>query len=772
MPAVSAPAAKHFRFGPYVLDGEARELRCGGRHVDIEPKTFELLCLLASRPQHTFTKDEIIAALWPGRVVSDSVIAQCVRKARQATGDTVSDQAVIKTVHGVGYRFTARLTDDESPGEGLPPAILLRARPLLWAATIALVVAAVMWLPQPSEPEQRGQIVVAALPASETGSLSEAMVAGLDSLLSRGVAEYSDIQIITPGRTQRMLYSLGLDPEGNDQELLAALNQSLGAEYLMRTRIDDGEDGYRIQASVISPDGTVEEIEPPVGDIVTMVRGFSLALARELGTSWREAEGIPVLSADNFVNEAYARALNALLAGENQTAALLFESVLNLDPDLLFARYELGNAMWHLGDHDQARGHYEAALEAAMARNSPRLAGHSLTMIGVLDWQAGDFEQAEGHFEQSLEHYEAISDHHGAASSLGNLGNLADSRGNLDRAADLHSQARQRFRAANDQVGESAAYTNLAVISRLRSRLHEAHRQQKRAVEIQRALGIGSMLVRSLTYLAAIECELGRCDLSGELLDEAAELAERQGNRHGLAEIELERAHLALRKLQPTTAAVHARQAGEAFESLQMPAGEALALSALAKSALLDDDPALARQLLEQAETLDAGASKPRDRAARELLGVRVALATADFDTAETILETLQASSDRVVVAKATAARAELHWQRHQVDDAIGLWRAALEELEHFDDPRVRAQVRTRLARALIELDRLDEVEALLTRVRDWSRSDPAAIIQMTRLHLARAEMEQARELLEIITQEAAEPLADPDFQQILAALE
>jgi DNA-binding winged helix-turn-helix (wHTH) protein len=148
MMAKGTVPAPRFRFGDYVLDGESRELKCNGQPVDIEPRAFEFLSLLASRPQHTFTKDEIIEALWPGRIVSDSVIAQCVRKARQATGDTASLQAVIKTMHGVGYRFNAPLLAEPTRPSSVSAQGALRVgRPILWLASGMLLLAALLWLP-------------------------------------------------------------------------------------------------------------------------------------------------------------------------------------------------------------------------------------------------------------------------------------------------------------------------------------------------------------------------------------------------------------------------------------------------------------------------------------------------------------------------------------------------------------------------------------------------------------------------------------------------
>ena len=757
---------KHYRFEDCLLDGDARELSRAGEPVEIEPKTFELLMLLAGQPEHTFTKDEIAGALWPERIISDSVIAQSVSKARQAVGDSVTEQRIIKTIHGVGYRFMAPLQAPKTASHPEPlPSSYFKARPMLWLLTLAIVGSLLLWLPKRPGQMPQHPIIIAAMPAAETGSASDSIVTALEALLSRGVSEHSDIRIIPGNRTQHMLYALGLDVTGSEEALLAALNDSLGADYLMQTRIDKMESGYQVRARILGLDGEVEELHLPAADIVSMVRGFSQQLAGELDTQWHEAVGVSMLSDDNFVNEAYTRALNALLNGENQTAALLFESVLSLDPEMIFARYELGNAFWHLGDHDQARGHYRSVLDQARAKNAPRLAGHSATMLGVLAWQSGDFDQAEHFYEEALKSYELIGDHHGAASTLGNLGNLADSRGDLSRAADLHSLARVRFRAAGDHVGESATYTNLAVISRLRSRLHEARELQSQAVEMQRRLGIGSMLVRSLTYLAAIECELGRCNLARDLLDEAVELAEAHGNRQGLAEIELEQARIALGDLQAGLAQNHAEAARAAFSELGLPAGEVLAMSILAETALLTGDLPTAARWLEAAETTDTNVSKPRDRAHRQLLRLRLAWQLNDTENVSAHLNSLIEQEDRVVAARAMAALAESLWMDDRTVEAITQWQGALEELEAHDDPLVRARIRTRLARALIELGDLERADLLLAYVHDWNPQDASATIQRARWHLVRNESEQANRLISQLRERLAEPPLDPYYE-------
>jgi DNA-binding winged helix-turn-helix (wHTH) protein/tetratricopeptide (TPR) repeat protein len=756
-----------FEFSDFVIDGDARELRRAGCVVEIEPKAFELLLLLASRPEHAFSKQEIADELWPGRVISDSVIAQCVRKARDATGDSVAAQAVIKTVHGTGYRFSAGAAQPTTA----MPRVLVRYYPVLLAITVLAALVAVYWLPQ-TDFEPRTQLIVAVLPVEAAADLQENLAEGLESLLVRTIAEQSSVRVISSSQTLRMLEAMELDPDDDDDEiLLTALRGSLGADYLLRPRLTGTDGDYQASAVLFSDQGYAEEIAPPSGDIVAMVMGFSRALAAELGVDWQELKAGSLLSADNFVNEAFARGLRAALQGEYASAISLFESVLHLEPELVGARYELGFAHWLQGETDLAREQFEIALEMARKKDMTRQAGHAASMLGVLAWQRGDLEQAERFYRQSLEDYAQAGDDHAAGASLGNLGNLADTRGDLELAAELHLQARQRFRAAHDQVSESFTYTNMAILSRLRGRLHEAQREQAHAVEMQRRLGVSYALVRSLTNLASIEYELGRIQAAVELLEEAKALAQATENRQGLADIELEKSRQSLYRLQPQLAATHAEAARAGFSALQVAASEIEAMALLAESALLAGDHDAAFGWLDQAEQADTDISKPRDRATRMLLRARLELAAGHSYEAEAAIRELMSSPDPIIGTRARAVIGELHWENGRAEQAVEVWRRALGELESVDEPMLRARLRTRLARALIDLGQLDEAHRLLITVGEWNHDDTAAAIQRARLLLARDEADQAWELLDPLLNSALETPRDPDLESLRMAL-
>src|SRR5690606_40547456 len=98
-----------YRFGACVVDDRARELRRDGEVVPIEHRAYDLLVYLIANHERAISKDELQEAVWPCMILTESALTRCVMKARRAVGDDSQRQAVIKTVHGHGYRFVAPL---------------------------------------------------------------------------------------------------------------------------------------------------------------------------------------------------------------------------------------------------------------------------------------------------------------------------------------------------------------------------------------------------------------------------------------------------------------------------------------------------------------------------------------------------------------------------------------------------------------------------------------------------------------------------------------
>ena len=71
--------------------------------MPLRPKTFALLSALAANVGRVVSKQKLLADVWPGLVVTDDSLSQCVNELRAALGDRGQD--LIKTVPRRGYRF-------------------------------------------------------------------------------------------------------------------------------------------------------------------------------------------------------------------------------------------------------------------------------------------------------------------------------------------------------------------------------------------------------------------------------------------------------------------------------------------------------------------------------------------------------------------------------------------------------------------------------------------------------------------------------------------
>jgi len=104
-----------YKFDQFELDTLAQELLRLGKAQRIEPQVFDLIAYFAANPGRLIGQDELLGAVWQGRIVSDSAIAARISAARKAIGDDGKRQRLIKTVPRRGFRFLAEVAaiDDD-----------------------------------------------------------------------------------------------------------------------------------------------------------------------------------------------------------------------------------------------------------------------------------------------------------------------------------------------------------------------------------------------------------------------------------------------------------------------------------------------------------------------------------------------------------------------------------------------------------------------------------------------------------------------------------
>ena len=96
------------------LDTDRRELLRAASSIAIQPQVFDLLVFLVINRDRVVSKDEIIKAVWGGRVVSESTLTSRINAARNAIGDSGEKQRLIRTASRKGFRFIGEVVDTTS----------------------------------------------------------------------------------------------------------------------------------------------------------------------------------------------------------------------------------------------------------------------------------------------------------------------------------------------------------------------------------------------------------------------------------------------------------------------------------------------------------------------------------------------------------------------------------------------------------------------------------------------------------------------------------
>ena len=104
-------------FENYAFDTDRRELHHGADVVAVTPQVFDLLDYLIRNRERVVSKDDLIDAIWNGRIVSDAALTTRLNAARTAIGDSGEEQRLIKTLPRKGFRFVGTVREAQKPAE-------------------------------------------------------------------------------------------------------------------------------------------------------------------------------------------------------------------------------------------------------------------------------------------------------------------------------------------------------------------------------------------------------------------------------------------------------------------------------------------------------------------------------------------------------------------------------------------------------------------------------------------------------------------------------
>lgn len=106
---------KVIRFDSLEIDAANRKVLYNGKRIELTPKEFDLLYLLASHPGRTYTRDNLLSLIWGTQYNGyEHTVNSHINRLRSKIEDDISNPKYILTTWGVGYRFNDQLNEDLS----------------------------------------------------------------------------------------------------------------------------------------------------------------------------------------------------------------------------------------------------------------------------------------------------------------------------------------------------------------------------------------------------------------------------------------------------------------------------------------------------------------------------------------------------------------------------------------------------------------------------------------------------------------------------------
>lgn len=318
-----------YRFGACSLNTGTFELRREGSPVAIEPQVFEVLRFLIEQRSRVVSKDDLIEAVWRGRIVSDTAVSSRIKAARQAVGDSGEAQRCIQTIPKIGYRFVAEVEEDH-------PLAATATAPKLADHSEALASA------RPS---------IAVLPFAAPGG------AELEMALAEAVPQ----DLVTALSRLRWLFVIARASSFQLRDALATAANAkamLGARYCLSGQIMSAGNKLAIGVELCDTDsgGIVwaDRFEAPLDGVHEVRESIvrSVVTALDLQIPLHEAQRTRLTHSDHLdAWGAFHRGLRHLYRFDregNQAAAELFRKAIALDPG--FARAYAGLSFAHFED--------------------------------------------------------------------------------------------------------------------------------------------------------------------------------------------------------------------------------------------------------------------------------------------------------------------------------------------------------------------------------------------------------------------------------------
>ena len=362
-----------FLFGDCILDPTRRELSRGGDAIHVEPQVFDLLLHLVRNREQVVSKDDLLAAVWGGRIVSESTLNSRINAARKVIGDSGEQQRLIRTIHGRGFRFVGIIRETEQRAASVDCVAAPAAQ-----AKFSVPDRSPDVLTGARTQSRRGRRAsIAVMPFHASSQAAECVADGLSHDIISGLARLRALFVIARGSTFALR-----DRASNPREIGCVLN----VDYVATGSVLRNKDRLVVSVELCATsDGRLvrtETYETPLASTFDVLGPIAAKIIGSLNAEIETAEcSRATLRPPNSLNawEAHHRGLwhmYRFTGPDNERAQQYFARAIKLDPTFSRAYAGLSFTHWQNAFHFKPADRQSEADRAFDAAGRSLLADH------------------------------------------------------------------------------------------------------------------------------------------------------------------------------------------------------------------------------------------------------------------------------------------------------------------------------------------------------------------------------------------------------------
>jgi len=376
------------KFNNVILDLVTRQLYIDGQIVHLQKKSFDLLDYLIVNRERAVSKDELLDKLWERDYASENVLAHATSKLRTALNDNNKKGSVIRTVHGFGLQFVAKINHTPSKKSKLKLSILISC----FFMFAAFILVKYYFNYNTTNTKQIINNI-------ETPSINQPKLRIINDNLNNDSDNWK-VNGITAYLNQLFSYSdiiLPIDILQDDENIEERNNKKLNVDNIINAK----QINNTLYLTYIEKGIIRSQFEVNVDDMsVAVAKVNNWICHHTLIENNLCNDNIKQLSHnDNFIIENYIRGQNALKNHQTKEAINFFEICLQQDEDFVLSRIALAQSQYRISNYNEA---IAQSLSVIKTTSNPLLKSQSQLVLGKSYYRLSELDKAKDIFNQLI----------------------------------------------------------------------------------------------------------------------------------------------------------------------------------------------------------------------------------------------------------------------------------------------------------------------------------------------------------------------------------